>query len=927
MHYQLSDREHGTKVNVQDLFGNMPVRVKQRGMLFGAGSEEDKQLGQLHHHVVGLLLAWDVPVMVTIRGTGSAKKLTIRGKGSFDKILRNRSSCRSFDLSLMRSVLSQAAYIDPSEWDTWIKTSARTPLITIQGAISLQPGPSKHVQFIALGVHYLDPEFGGNVIYDEINRLFTLSNFGRQEDIPDSEGQKRRSKDRRFKQDGFTNKQLKGAGKGVDKWPRFSLRIQLHDDSNFGQTGAYAALERDNTLSSILKVLRALVDGFLQDHHFRPRSGRTRNHPKPPQNTLDYCSPRSLPPALLQTTLGTGTFKCFASPPPESRSQSTTVQIPRELSRTKDIMKASKRAHQTISTPMDDDLGSSVKLPKFSRDCDCEAGDYFRRWSRIKSGKSDRTHDEFSGLKPGLKAKSQALRSGISDLVNLSAEPIGDNGSKSEVEHVEDSRIPEDSSNEVSAFGNDVPALDDPFIEDESLEETVPLSDPQMCETTPQTEQIYTWINPVTKAVVLVNARTGLVVLPQSARPHSASANDPSQSWATSYSKGGVTLRSQKRLIHSASAPFPTSDPRSWISGFLESWENPVFKPTEERIPQISLKIATIENKDIGCCHKNAQNAFTEASSSLFAKLSKRSLAKAKVIAQVHKKFILVRMEAFPISKKGDGKEVTEEQLLVLIDQHAADERIRVEKLFADLSQIPTSETRKICSSLSLTSAIETKMLQTPIAFHIQAREHRLFTIHSRHFADWGILFDLSAPLAGPTAVESALCKLTVKTLPAVIAERCRSDPKVLIELLRGEAWRQEEPGVKNNARQRSPSPALSVPLLSSESSSAKPSWLSKISSCPPSILDMVNSRACRTAIMFNDTLTVGECSTLIASLANCVFPFQCAHGRPSMVPLADLGSIDGLDMDVGGQREVDKARTFGEDWMRWRGSGEKHKG
>jgi DNA mismatch repair protein MLH3 len=41
---------------------------------------------------------------------------------------------------------------------------------------------------------------------------------------------------------------------------------------------------------------------------------------------------------------------------------------------------------------------------------------------------------------------------------------------------------------------------------------------------------------------------------------------------------------------------------------------------------------------------------------------------------------------------------------------------------------------------------------------------------------------------------------------------------------------------------------------------------------------------------MFNDNLSKEQCQELVLRLADCVFPFQCAHGRPSMVPLVDLG-------------------------------------
>lgn len=40
---------------------------------------------------------------------------------------------------------------------------------------------------------------------------------------------------------------------------------------------------------------------------------------------------------------------------------------------------------------------------------------------------------------------------------------------------------------------------------------------------------------------------------------------------------------------------------------------------------------------------------------------------------------------------------------------------------------------------------------------------------------------------------------------------------------------------------------------------------------------------------MFNDPLTLEQCKALVSRLAECAFPFQCAHGRPSMVPLVRL--------------------------------------
>lgn len=44
---------------------------------------------------------------------------------------------------------------------------------------------------------------------------------------------------------------------------------------------------------------------------------------------------------------------------------------------------------------------------------------------------------------------------------------------------------------------------------------------------------------------------------------------------------------------------------------------------------------------------------------------------------------------------------------------------------------------------------------------------------------------------------------------------------------------------------------------------------------------------------MFNDVLSMTECEALVRRLGQCSFPFQCAHGRPSMVPLIDTRSLN----------------------------------
>lgn len=896
----------------------MPVRIKQRGLSLEGAGKDEKQMDLLQKYVVGLLLAWDVPITLTLRTAGSSRKLFVRGRGSNSKEIRGPSSCRSYDLSLTRSILSQSTYIDPSDWESWVETSARTPFITVQGAMSLQPAPSKHVQFISLGVHYLDSNSDGNVLYDEVNRLFASSNFGKQEDVPDAEEQERRSNDRRFKQGGYTNKQLKGVGKGVDRWPKFFLRIDCHDISSPHRSDIQTALARESTLSSLLKVLGALINGFLSDHHFRPRAVRTRNRPKllgESANSQGLHALRTSSPS--QTLLRTHKRNL----PVDYSVETIPLTVPEQAAPADVPLVANLQKEKTCGARISslytgDDFGGSVRLPSFSRSRNLHFDHTFSGWTRMKSGKPESPHDELFRSKPESRVRLQRSRS-ASHMSTPTLKFINKDGENS-AELWKELQPIENCSGEILGSGFDIPALDDPFVEDDSPKDSIAISQMEKRDITPEIEQTVVWINPISKARVLVNARTGLVVNQQSKRPSSANADNTSKSGTTQYSNQATMLKSDNKLPRNGSAALSTPKTGSWVGHFLEKWDNPVFKPTEEGIPQTSFDGPTVQSDDKlhgrhQNCHADIRRAFTEASSVMLTRLSKESLTKAQVIAQVDQKFILVRMDTPQAAKGHEPSNSTAKQLLVLVDQHAADERIRSEGLLADLCQAPTLETRTFRSSLNLASAIETTLLEKSITFQVQAREHRLFTTHAGHFAHWGILFDLSAPLSGPIAIEVSTSELTVRTLPAIIAERCRIEPKILIELLRGELWKREELGLKSKAP---PSPTLSRP--SSTPSSTNPVWLSRISSCPSPILDMLNSRSCRSAIMFNDILTIDECNSLIARLAKCVFPFQCAHGRPSMVPLAGLGSGEGLGITTNRPNKDKMDSGFGERWRKW---------
>ncbi|GMQ08514.1 hypothetical protein CsSME_00052207 [Camellia sinensis var. sinensis] len=63
-------------------------------------------------------------------------------------------------------------------------------------------------------------------------------------------------------------------------------------------------------------------------------------------------------------------------------------------------------------------------------------------------------------------------------------------------------------------------------------------------------------------------------------------------------------------------------------------------------------------------------------------------------------------------------------------------------------------------------------------------------------------------------------------------------------------------------------------------------------STIPPSVHRVLNSKACRGGIMFGDTLLPSECSLIVEELKQTSLCFQCAHGRPTIVPLVNLEAL-----------------------------------
>lgn len=838
--------KHGTRVTVRNLFGNMPVRVKQRALITDQKQEQMRLRDALKRDIVGLLLSWQGPVSLRVRDSDNKTIVTFNtSHTAVEAHGRGPTAGKpcSTHLSSLLHILTQASYIDVDDWASWVPASASTAALSIKGAVSLEPSPTKQTQFISFGVRPLPGGNGCNELYDEINRLFALSSFGIVEDDADVDEQERlrRESDKRFKQDGYTNRQLK-ARKGVDRWPMFHLRIALKE-RRASDMAEEQFIEDESNLQAVMGIISAMITQWLSVHHFRPRKLHQLTERPKTISTL---------PSSPHANARTPSRKCQTSSNTPARSNTSHSELA--------ITSSAKRKRLAL-TPVENVAGQPHRHA-------------FADWSRIKSGKSSFFDTTLNTRKGYVVAKADC---------SAAPDQVTDHGSRSD-------------ENRDGYAGFDIPSVGKGTLSKSARPAShEPCADTQVG--TAGKDKTVLWTDPVTNRTHLLNARTGSVMPHQCPQTYS-SATLP----ANTRSNSSQALRMAPKPTNTA----PVGTP--WLDGLLQNWDNPVFKPSEQGIQQMSLQGDVEDGRGqhsrlshTHCSTIDVYKSFNDTGVSS-ARLSKDALLDAELISQVDKKFILVRMAG----SHADGNMTSSSDIMVLIDQHAADERIQVEALLSDLCRPPQNSANSgFRSNLGLGSAIEIAIFDKPLRFGISSHEYTHFETFAVDFAAWGILYDTSAtatPQNRPGRPDQSDCKISVTALPPAISERCKADPEVLISFLRSAVWKYVE------------SPPL-PPKVSSDDST---SWIRKIATCPPGLVDMINSRACRSAIMFNDELSMDECKALVSKLAECVFPFMCAHGRPSMVPIVDMGRVGCLTSDEG--KDGVNGNMFVSAWKRWKG-------
>ncbi len=401
-------------------------------------------------------------------------------------------------------------------------------------------------------------------------------------------------------------------------------------------------------------------------------------------------------------------------------------------------------------------------------------------------------------------------------------------------------------------------------------------------------EDVVIWVDPITQLRAAVDTRTGFI--------KSGARTAKRMSLSSDYLRRG-------------DAPSGESNSIPWLANMLSTWKNPVFEPAEphiERVLNASTSFGAEPAPTQGACHGCSNLVFKgpgETSSvALPGRISRRALQNAEVVAQVEAKFVLCKV---PRDTAGSDTAEMEKEgyLLVLIDQHAADERWRVEELIKSYFIAEQGSWKP-----------QTELLERPLRFDLPAQEGELLIRFKNHFKYWGIYFEtfvLEEKKAQPIQKRPAV-KVEIRSLPPSILERCRLESRLLIDLIRKELWRLHDGDHVANS-------IYNTPAAGSDNPGAD--WISRFHGCPQGVLDLINSRSCRSklatralsvtdsscfltllgAIMFNDPLSLEQCRDLLRRLTLCAFPFQCAHGRPSMIPLVDLG------------REMNDGRRFNE--------------
>lgn len=236
--------------------------------------------------------------------------------------------------------------------------------------------------------------------------------------------------------------------------------------------------------------------------------------------------------------------------------------------------------------------------------------------------------------------------------------------------------------------------------------------------------------------------------------------------------------------------------------------------------------------------------------------ITKDMLSKAKLVAQLDSKFIVVNMCG----------------TICLVDQHAADERVGLERLEEALQKRLSSNDQIGHERFDLSKLKNIRVdhlmkcipVKDPKSITISPNLSSVITTCKEIIKKWNFDFDHD-PIHH---------RLVLKSLPA-ICERVATEKDFM----------------------------QFVKVLGSQTTNAamvQPAFVKRT----------LASYACRYAIMFGDTLEDATCRRLLSDLSKCELCFSCAHGRPSIVPLVDMNLIRDYEVQSNSKRLPTKSSS-----------------
>lgn len=295
--------------------------------------------------------------------------------------------------------------------------------------------------------------------------------------------------------------------------------------------------------------------------------------------------------------------------------------------------------------------------------------------------------------------------------------------------------------------------------------------------------------------------------------------------------------------------------PESLQSLFSE-WDNPIFA----RYPEVAVDVSSSQAESLAVKIHNILYPY---------RFTKEMIHSMQVLQQVDNKFIACLM-----STKTEENGEAGGNLLVLVDQHAAHERVRLEQLIIDSyeKQQPQGFGRK-----KLLSSI----VSPPLEITVTEEQRRLLRCYHKNLEDLGL------EIVFPDTSDSLVL---IGKVPLCFVEREAN------ELRRGRST-VTKGIVEEFIREQ-------VELLQTTGGIQ--------GTLPLTVQKVLASQACHGAIKFNDGLSFEESCRLIEALSWCQLPFQCAHGRPSMLPLAN---IDHLEQEKQTKPNLAKLRRMAQAW------------